>query len=67
MTKNILADIVFNKGRFSSSGDRGFSVVGGEGVFLFFYKVEQRTVLDHLVNLAKIAGYDWRVYLGPVE
>jgi hypothetical protein len=67
MTKNILAHIIFSKCRFSSSGDRGFSVVGGDGVFLFFYKIEQRTALDHLANLAKIAGYDWRVYLGPVE
>ena len=67
VTKNILADIVFNRARFASSGDRGFSVTGGDGIFVFFYKIEQRTVLDHLVNLAKISGYDWRVYLGPVE
>jgi hypothetical protein len=65
--KTLIAYILFEQCGFSKSGDSGFSVVGGNGAQFFYYKVEQRTALDHITNLSKISGYDWRVYLGPVE
>lgn len=62
-TKELIHEAMFRFGRFSSTGTGGWQIIGGLGVPLFFYKFESRTVLDHISNLSKISGYDWRCYL----
>lgn len=62
-TKELVCEAMFRFGRFSWYGFGGWRIVGDIGVPLFFYKFESRTVLDHIANLARISGYDWRCYL----
>lgn len=61
--KDVLAEVLFHYGAFYDIGSAGFKLVGGNGSPLFFYKIETRSVLDQIVSLAKISGYDWQVYL----
>lgn len=62
-TKELVHEAMFRFGGFAWYGTGGWRIVGDIGVPLFFYKFESRTVLDHIANLAKISGYDWRCYL----
>lgn len=62
-TKELVHEAMFRFGRFSKSGAGGWQITGGLGIPLFFYKFEARSVLDHVANLSKISGYDWRCYL----
>lgn len=62
-TKELIHEAMFRFGRFDRTGTGGWQIQGGLGIPLFFYKFEARSVLDHISNLAKISGYDWRCYL----
>lgn len=62
-TKELVHEAMFRFGRFAWYGTRGWRIVGDIGVPLFFYKFEARSVLDHIANLARISGYDWRCYI----
>ena len=62
-TKELIHEAMFRFGGFTRTGTGGWQIIGGLGTPLFFYKFEARTVLDHISNLAKISGYDWRCYL----
>jgi hypothetical protein len=62
-TKELVHEAVLRFGGFTRTGTGGWQIVGGLGVPLFFYKFEARSVVDHISNLARISGYDWRCYL----
>lgn len=62
-TKELVREIVFRFGGFKSTGTSGWTISGDIGVPLFFYKMDVRTVLDHVSTLAKISGYNWRCYM----
>lgn len=57
--KQLVQQCLFRFGGFATTD---WSLVGGEGEDLFMYKLESRTILDHICNLAKVSGYDWRIY-----
>jgi len=62
-TKNIAAEVIFNRCGFYHSGPGGWKIIGADGVNHFHYNMENRTALDHVVQLAKISNTDWRCYI----
>lgn len=61
--KGLVQQLVFRFGGFATTGDTGWSIIGGNGIDTWFYKLESRAIVDHISNIAKLSGYDWRVYL----
>jgi hypothetical protein len=59
----IVQQAVFRFGGFTETGTTGWKIDATDGATMWMYKFENQTALDHVVNSAKISGYDWRVYL----
>jgi hypothetical protein len=60
----VVQQAIFRLGGFTSTGTTGWKVVtDGDGFKSWLYKYEAQPVLDHVINAAKVSGYDWRVYL----
>ena len=59
----VVQQAVFRFGGFTETGTTGWTVDAEEGFKSWMYKYEAQSVLDQIVNAAKISGYDWRVYL----
>ena len=60
----VVQQAVFRFGGFADDGSTGFRIDADDGSTMFFYKFESQSILNHIVNAAKISGYDWRVYIG---
>ena len=59
----VVQQAVFRFGGFTETGTTGWKVDAEEGFKSWMYKYEAQSVLDQVVNAAKISGYDWRVSL----
>jgi len=62
-TKYVAAEVIFNQCGFPTSGTNGWQVSGVNGMNHFSYYIENRTAIDHVIQLAKTANLDWRCYL----
>jgi len=62
-TKELVREVMFRLAGIRPTGPNGWSITGDDGVPLFFYRVEQRTVLDHIAALARLSNYTFRCYL----
>lgn len=60
----VVQQAVFRFGGFTDTGTTGWKIdTDGDGFNTWLYKYEAQSVLDQVINAAKISGYDWRVYL----
>lgn len=62
-TKYVAAEIIFNQCGFATSGTSGWQITGTNGCQHFAYYIENRSAIDHVIQLAKIANMDWKCYL----
>ena len=62
----IVQQAVFRFGGFATTGQTGWTISAPDytsSASTWFYKYEAVPVLNHILNAARLAGWDWRVYV----